>query len=302
MKFLIIFILALNTVLGDLINSYIDHEGNAIDHYISNQVLNDANNNLYRVIYDAKILGSNLIVNLDKANGIKNIYCDISNIEFTIVFANNDYATSFAKVMNTQSRTKFITGMKWNCSSIDSSSKVLMRRVFNATASNNIVNLDTAQGYYEETMLSLSLSIEKKKDQNDFPLCLGANSNDCIKSKKPLPIYKNKHISVQCQDCYIGMKTTMEIRLNISKVLKHIDLSLKDIEINSGFVMNHTSDGNRGAGKEYNYMAKEPTVIMNFWIGPVPVSIWYEIPLAISGGSESDVKSHYQTLSQLHVK
>ena len=280
---------------GAIVGTYIDEVGRQIDHHVGSYLVKDRTMNLYRVTYDVEILGGNLVMNLDSVRGLRNVQCDISNIELLVSFTNNGDALNFYKIMSSSSADRFITGSMWNCTEDEDGGSILMRRVLRAEISGSVVLLHTAQGHYEESIKDGVITLDKADQPEDHSktFCLGVNSNqDCTASKGPIPIYENPYISLTCADCFVGAKATVFLDLQISWFkLKRIASGLKDINVNAAFVLDLSAHVDWSAGREKIYKIVDQAVIISFWIGPIPISIWYEIPLQLIANAHIDAKA-----------
>lgn len=287
---LLLFLLSLAS--ASIVKSYIDEEGRPIDHHVGSYLVRDVNQGLYRVTYDVHMLGGEFITNLDSRDDIMKVECDLTNIELTLVFRRPDQARRFADMMNVKKINKFVTSMKWNCNSTDINSKMMMRKVLSATVARNVVVLQTTQGFYEESIKDGVVTLEEEQEDGwhkDF--CLGANTNDCETASQELPIYNNKYMDITCKNCFIGAKATIVLKLHISWFrLKKLEAGLKKINVNAGLVLSMDAhyDWNTGYDKEF-HLLKE-TYIVNFYIGPIPISISYEIPVRINAYASLNAK------------
>jgi len=285
-----------STALGAVVGSYIDENGRQIDHHIGSYLIRDRKQALYRVTYNVEILGGNLIVNLDQQWGVSNVQCDISNIELLVYFSNTNAAVSFYKIMATPTTDRFVTGTNWNCSNAQEGSMMLMRRVLGATINNNVVTVKTTQGHYEESIKDGSITLDRAEEPEDHSktFCFGVNSNDaCDTAKGPIPIYENKYLSIGCSNCFIGAKATVFLDVQISWFkLKRVATGLRDINVNAAFVLDLDAHVSWSAGIEKTYHIVDQAVIIQFFIGPIPISIWYEIPLQVIASAKIDAQVH----------
>jgi hypothetical protein len=290
--FLLAFLAAVS--FGAIVTSFIDENGTPIDHHVGSYMIKDKQGVLYRVNYDVQMLGGNLIINLDENRRLVRVTCDISNIEMIVEFVNNKEAENFFKVINAQSQTRFVTGSKWNCNDTQDGALMLMRRVLGASLNGRFVTLKTAQGFYEESIKDGHVTLDRVElpEEHSKTFCLGVNSNDqCDAAKGPIPIYGNKYISLQCGNCFIGAKATVFVDVQITLFhLKRIAGGLKDIAVNGAFVLDLNAQGDWSAGYDKLYKIVDQQTIIQFWIGPIPITIWYEIPLQLIANAKIDAQ------------
>lgn len=279
---------------GTIVGSYIDEDGRAIDHHVGAYLVRDEQSTLYKVTYDVHMLGGNVIINLDQQRGLRGVQCDISSIELTTIFNNGGDAMSFYRVITGSSADRFVTGTNWNCKNTQDGEIMLMRRVLGATINGNTVVLKTVEGHYEESIKDGTIKLDKADLPQDHSntFCLGVNSNkDCTEAAAPIPIYSNKYMDITCGNCFVGAKATVFLDVEISWFkLKRIATGLKDININAAFVLNLDAKVNWAAGYDKTYRLVDKGIILQFWIGPIPISIWYEIPVQLLAEAKVDAQ------------
>lgn len=278
-------LLLLTGTLGTIVGSYEDEKGRQIDHHVGSYLMKDTSGVTYRVTYDVEMLGGNLILNLDQVKGIRKVQCDLTNIDMVVEFNSVPDAYSFYKSITAGATDRFVTGGNWNCSDVQSGAFMLLRRVLDVEIQGVSVLISTAQGFYEEAIKDGSISLQPAvlPEDHSKTICLGVNSNaNCDSASRPIPIYENKYISVTCGNCFVGAKATVFLDLKISWFkLRHVATGLRDIGINAAFVLDLAAHGSASGTLEKTYNIVNQALIIQFWIGPVPVTIWYEIPLKI---------------------
>jgi len=285
----------LSTVtLGAIVSSYIDESGRQIDHHIGSYLMRDSQHTLYKVSYDVEMLGGNLIVNMDVQSGVMNVQCDISNIELVVTFDNRDFANGFYKIMASSAQDRFVTGTRWNCNEAQDNSNMLMRRVIGATYNGDrVVTLKTTQGQYEESIKDGVITLDKAdepEDEAEHTFCFGYNTNkDCDASKAPIPLFNSKYLDITCSNCFVGAKATvfMEVQISWFK-LRKIAAGLKGININAALVLDLNAHGSWNAGLDKTYKIVDQGIIIQFFIGPIPITIWYEIPVQVIAQASLD--------------
>ena len=263
--------------------SYIDDKGRQLDQHVGSHLIKDRFGVLYRVKYDVLMLGGNLILNLDQVKGVKKVQCDITNIEMVLDFNSIPDAYNFYKSVYSSSSDKFVTGGNWNCSDVQAGSMMLLRRVLEAEIKGVSVLLRTTEGTYEEAIRDGFITLEPAElpEEHSKTICLGVNANsNCDAANRALPIYQNKYISVSCSNCFVGAKATVFLDIKISWFkLRHVATGLRDISVNGAFVLEAVAQGSASGAIDKTYRMVDGALIIQFWIGPVPITIWYEVPL-----------------------
>jgi len=276
-----------------VIDSYIDEKGRTIDHHVGNYIFKANEGSLYEVTYDLEMLGANLIFNLDVVKGLKSLDCDITSVELTLKFDAPNSALDFYKVISSMSKDRYITGLKFNCNIVKSSDLVLVDRVLSAEINKDVVILHTAKGHYEEVFKDGKFDlrrVELPEEEHTKTLCFGVNSNEnCDAAKESIHFIKSPYMSLDCTNCFVGAKATVFLSVEIALFkLKHISTGLKDIQVNGAFVMEMLANNGWSGDIDKEYKLVDNAVIMQFWIGPVPISIWFEIPVEIKANAYID--------------
>lgn len=292
--FIVLALLLVNS-LGAIVGSYIDENGLPIDHHLGTYLIKDTQGALYKVTYDVEMLGGNLVLNLDQLRPIKNVQCDSNNIELLVDFVNNAEALAFYKIVSVNTNNRFVTGTNWNCKDVQTGALMLMRRVLSAELNQNRVLLHTVQGFYEESIKDGSITLDRadQPQEHSKTFCLGVNSNkECDAASGPIPIYENKYFSLTCSNCFVGAKATVFLDVQISWFkLRRVATGLRDIGVNAAFVLDLAAQASWSAGFDKTYKLVDQGIIIQFFIGPIPISIWYEIPIQVLANAKVDIKA-----------
>eukprot|EP01022_Parablepharisma_sp_SALTPOND_P019907 TRINITY_DN3488_c0_g1_i1.p1 TRINITY_DN3488_c0_g1~~TRINITY_DN3488_c0_g1_i1.p1 ORF type:complete len:520 (-),score=37.77 TRINITY_DN3488_c0_g1_i1:54-1439(-) len=299
MKATILFacLLLATSVYGEIVSSYIDEKGRQIDHHLGSYTFKGPNEGLYRVNYDVEMLGGNLVINLDKTQGIKDVVCDITSVELLINFLTKEAALQFYKVISSSALDRYVTSGKWNCHEVNPSSMMLLSKVLGAELKEDVVLLHTAKGHYEEVIKDGTFDLAKVEEEpqcHSKTICFGVNSNAaCNAAKSVLPILESPHMTIECTNCFIGAKATVFIIVKIASFkLRSISTGLKNINVASAFVLDMAAKSGWAGDIDKTFKIVDHAVIMQFWIGPVPVSIWFEIPLELRASAYIDAQAH----------
>jgi hypothetical protein len=230
------------------------------------------------------MLGGNLILSLDEVKGIRKVQCDITNIELVIDFNSVPDAYSFYKSI-ADGDQRFVTGGKFNCSYVRQDAIMILRKVIDVEINGVSVLLRTTEGSYEEAIKDGFITLDKvdEPQERSADICFGVNQNKaCEAAERPLPIFQNKYIELTCGNCFVGAKATVFFDMKISWFkLRHISAGFRNIAINGAFVLDFLAHGSASGGIDKTYKLVDAGLIVQFWIGPIPVTIWYEIPLRV---------------------
>jgi hypothetical protein len=275
--------------MGAIVRSYVDEQGRPIDHHVGSYLVKDKMGSTYRVNYNVEMLGNNLIVNMDEVRGVRRVNCDLTNIELVVDFNSVPDAYNFYRSV-TSGPDRFVTGGKYNCSEVQLDAMMLMRKVIDVEINGISVLLRTTQGTYEDIIKDGDMTVDRIETPGEHSktFCFGVNVNeDCDKAKRPLPIFKNKYFDVTCSNCFVGAKATAFFDLKISWFkLRRVAAGLKDIQINGAFVLDLAAEGSASCGTDKTYRLVDAGLIVQFWIGPIPVVIWYEVPLRVVANAQ----------------
>lgn len=267
-----------------MVNRYIDGEGRTIEHHIHTSIVMDQTHHFYNLSYNVHMLGGNHIVNLDTISGISQVQCDVNNIDIAITFYSEAYAIQFLNIINLQRIDRFITSAKYNCNDAQAKAQITMRKVLGTSRYGTIVYLTGAQGFYEQTIKEGDISLQpiENTTQIEKRLCFGANSKNCDTADGPIMLYQGKYVTISCSNCFVGARATIFMELSIRWFkLKRVASGFKDIGVKGAFELTMDASGNWGTSTEKLIRLVEQQTIITFWIGPIPISIWYELPLHI---------------------
>ncbi len=297
MKTYLALLLLLGCTFGAVIRSYVDEKGRQIDQHVGSYMVKDQANTLYRVTYDVEMLGGDLVTNMDEVSGIRQVQCDLTNTEMVVNFNSVPDAYSFYKSIKTDGGLdKFLTSGKYNCSEVQSDSFMTLRRVVEAEISGVTVLLRTSQGTYEETIKEGHIQLEPadQPSEHSKTFCFGVNSNsDCSAASRPIPLYHNNYVDLSCSNCFVGAKATVFLDFKISWFkLRHIGTGMRDISINGAFVLDLAAQASASGSIDKTYRIVDQGLVVQFWIGPIPITIWYEIPLRLVASAMMNIQAH----------
>lgn len=298
MRNLIFIALLLTNVLGVLVGSEYDDQGRKIEHHIDSLFVRTVSNDLYKVTYDVEMLGDDLITSLDHVAGINKVMCDLNNIEMLVDFNSATEAYDFYKRIQLKGNTKFLTSLKYNCSDTQDRSFMNLKQILNVELTTVQVLITTTQARYEQLFQNAYVNFEPvdEPDGGEKFLCFGVNANsDCSRANAPIDIYHNKFIDITCSNCFIGAKTTVFFDFKISWFkLRHAGAGLKGMAVNGAFVLDMNAHASASGGIDKTYNLIGAGLIAQFYIGFIPITVWFEIPLRVVANSMIDAKAHAQ--------
>lgn len=117
----------------------------------------------------------------------------------------------------------------------------------------------------------------------DIPVCMGINTDGtCRTAKGPIPLYDNPkwNVDVTCSDCFLGFATDVFFEMQIKWFkLEYLRGGFRNMALNGALVVDAYSQQAWSTGIDKNLPLVKPTTIITFHIGPVPITVWFEIPV-----------------------
>ncbi len=219
----------------------------------------------YNVNFSTSGYSDDHFINVEYIEGITNILRDIDKTRMIIEFS----GTKFLE--------KFI--VKLTIEPIFIIDDVDIRRLLNYNYTNNKLELQTTPASYSEVFEHADISMNTI-DGCDVPVCLGVNTNNCNNPSGNIPIYDNKYITVTCIDCFVGFYTDVFFDMKIRWFkLESLSGGFKNMVLNGALVLDGKGNYAWSVGIDKILPIVKPTTIITFYIGPVPIRIWFEIPV-----------------------
>lgn len=250
------------------------------------EISGEFNGKNYKLKYNTLGITNEHFININKINGVTDVKCDIDHTRLLIVFNSSNYMLDMVNRLDNPPPI-FITMDKSKCDN------VLIRRVLGSeiTMETNTMEILTTTAKYDEIFETADINFE----MNDIPICLGVNTDNCNNPKTDISIYKNPYIEVSCSDCFIGLTTNVffDMKIRWFKV-ESITGGFRNGVVNGALVVDTTGNYHWTLNVDKTYPVVKPTTIITFYIGVIPVRIWFEIPvqekLDISLDAKADIK------------
>jgi len=87
-------------------------------------------------------------------------------------------------------------------------------------------------------------------------------------------------MSVDCANCFLGVEATVFASLSIHLFkLQQLSGGLKNIAVNGAFELDMNAHAAWSTGVDKTLPVVKSATIINFWVGPIPVRVWFEIPV-----------------------
>jgi|SaaInlStandDraft_3_1057020.scaffolds.fasta_scaffold11824_2 hypothetical protein len=250
-------------------------------------------NKMYGITYNTYGLSDDHFIVLPDVNGLMTYKCNVDLTEIDVSFGSIMPAKNF--ILNlTSGNTFLIEGGEFQCVDQDGT-RSLVRRIVSWNISSDATStviLRVVPTRHDEIFKEASIGIQKMgycdmskvKGEVDESVCIGINSDSsCSSASKQIQFYNNKYLSITCSNCFLGFDADVFLELEIKWWhLKKLAGGLKNIKVNGALVTTLTSQQSWSAGVDKNIEIEKPTTIVDFNIGPIPIRVWFEIPLQIT--------------------
>jgi hypothetical protein len=294
MKNILFLALLISVAYSAIVKRYVDEQGRPIEQHVDSYLAKGADDVMYRITYDAEILAGNFITSLDDLSGIDKVLCDMNDIEMIIDFHSIPEAYELYNKIKDEGYEKYVTSLKYNCSNSKTKPFVNLKEILAVELNQNTVLIRTALGTYERLFKQASVRVDPIPDSEGYEktLCFGVNANeDCTAAYAPLQLYQNKYIDISCSNCFFGTKATAFFDFKISSFkLRHIGAGFKGISINAAFVLDMVAQAPASGGIDRVYTAAAG-VVLQFYIGPVPIIVTYQIPIRVLAEAMIELKA-----------
>lgn len=147
-----------------------------------------------------------------------------------------------------------------------------------------------------------TISVHPKKNINlkgtaekDIPFCYGFNTNNCKNAQTVIPLFQNKFLELDCDNCFAGFSgdAFAEIEIDWFKI-KNIAAGFKNLDLEAGLGVNLQATAAPTYAFDKNYPVISKFNIVSFNIGPIPVDLWLELPVEVSLNAGLDASADLQ--------
>jgi hypothetical protein len=241
----------------------------------------------YQVKYATYGLADEHFVTLETVEDLTSYLCNIDSTEVNMEFSSVSELKTFASSLVPYS-TFLVEGSTFSCPVVPNVPRTLVRRVlaWNTTEGENILTLRVVPALLDEIFKEASVGVKKTGpcltdwEEN---VCIGANTQDCSIAESSLPLYSNKYLSVTCSSCFLGLDADVFLDLEISWWhLKRLAGGFKNIRVKGALVESLSATEAWSAGIDKSIAVVQPTTILSFNIGPIPIRLWFEVPVEIT--------------------
>jgi hypothetical protein len=267
----------------------------------------------YSALFDERLT----ITRLDTVEGLLGVVCNVDESDLLLVFQPGPFAQAF--VQNLNPVTSIVTAGVGACN--ESSSPFMLRvldyeietfssgftsSTFSSTWSSQqpaYVFLNTAATKYTEVFNNATISFGATgnscgvSDTTSTSVCLGVNTNkQCNAAAEEIPIYSDSQITVSCSNCFIALQADLFLEVNIEFFyMTSFSGGFENVAAVGSLVVDLSAQDSWSVGVDKTYPVVTSDTIVDFWIGPVPIHIWFSLPL------ELQFDSTFQTSGKAQV-
>eukprot|EP00698_Gefionella_okellyi_P012941 TRINITY_DN3516_c0_g2_i1.p1 TRINITY_DN3516_c0_g2~~TRINITY_DN3516_c0_g2_i1.p1 ORF type:complete len:451 (+),score=82.54 TRINITY_DN3516_c0_g2_i1:66-1355(+) len=238
----------------------------------------------YLIEFDTLGAGNDSFIPLDNVTGLTAIQCNVDQTQSLMQFADKDSAYYFLDVL------------------VEVTSFIIESEQISCANSTSPIRRVMGWEFWEDTLQVLLLSVPARYDEIfqdadvnvssigpcpmtvDKQICLGMNAaSDCQSAAQPIPIYSNNYVSMSCSDCFLGFEVDIFLTLSIRWFhLNQLAGGFRNMGVHGALVfdMNAQAQWSTGVNKQINLV--QPTTVVNFHIGVIPIRIWFQVPVQIT--------------------
>eukprot|EP00696_Hemimastix_kukwesjijk_P000026 gnl/Hemi2/10054_TR3481_c0_g1_i1.p1 gnl/Hemi2/10054_TR3481_c0_g1~~gnl/Hemi2/10054_TR3481_c0_g1_i1.p1 ORF type:complete len:439 (-),score=206.28 gnl/Hemi2/10054_TR3481_c0_g1_i1:113-1429(-) len=243
----------------------------------------------FTVSYNTYGLADDAFVNLDDVAGLTGILCNIDFTQTLASFGDASSAQAFYSLMLTFSDPSaplsfVVEGSKFSCPNATTPIHRVLGAVMGDDA--NTVVVQSAPARYDEVFQDADMNVTSSGNcvSADQQICLGMNADStCTKANAPISIYSNKYVTLACSDCFLGFTADVFLTLSIRLFhLENLSGGFRNMSVNGALVFDLNAQASWSTGVDKTVSVVQPTTVLSFKIGPVPIRIWFEIPVQIT--------------------
>eukprot|EP01087_Luapelamoeba_hula_P017460 TRINITY_DN5507_c0_g1_i1.p1 TRINITY_DN5507_c0_g1~~TRINITY_DN5507_c0_g1_i1.p1 ORF type:complete len:983 (-),score=152.47 TRINITY_DN5507_c0_g1_i1:111-3026(-) len=269
------------------------------------------NNRGYTMSYNVTMAESYNLIDLPSFPGFRKLDCNAGGNNFRIEWHHDDNRKEFFRQVN--GYTTFLTGNKAlsdRCNGLFDTTVFLFRVTSLKDTTIPFIKYQAEVGVsssrYDEVFQQADISMQP--DDNVFcgaptvtnmhadaseHVCLGVNTNSaCNAAQQSLLMYTGQYLTVQCSNCYFALQTDIFFELHIKDYwVQARSGGYKNMVLDAAMILDVLAHVQWNSGTNVSEDAVAPTTILDFAIGPIPVRIWFEIPLRRLAEVEVDIKA-----------
>ncbi len=237
----------------------------------------------YVVTHQIRMTPNFTTVNLDGFPGLESVTCDFDQTNLLLAFPDASHATAFLNAVDGPQQ-RFITSEFSSCVSGEQN----IRRVISAVQTGLSVELHAVPAKYDELIEEGTISMASAGPcSGDQHFCVGVNVNaDCTIAAKPIPLYSNKFVDLECSNCYAAFIGDVFLTLDIKHFkLQSVSAGFKNLEADLSLIMDLKGDAQWSAGYDKVFPIIPSTTVISFRVADLPFKVTFEVPLEVKASA-----------------
>jgi hypothetical protein len=231
------------------------------------------------------------IYNLDDIDHVSGVTCDIDGSKLGVEFTHAVYMLEYFAKWEF-GKAYLVGGSKWGCPLNGDPKTGLVLRYVNAASVHgshkHSLKVSTTAAQYDQIYESATIALnptgqacELEKDHSK-DICLGLNTDDCKTAAANIPIYSNKYLTIDCDDCFAAFDANVFFNLEIGDwELQKLAAGFRNITLTADVDLHikATNQWSTGVDKVLPIVPKTP--LITFRVGSVPFVVWFDIPVEV---------------------
>jgi len=242
------------------------------------------NGKRYLITHQLRLISNITTVNLDGFPGLESVTCDFDQTQLLLAFPDESHASAFVNAVIRQEQQSFVTSVFSSC--VEGEQNI--RRVISAVQSGSSVELHAVTAKYDELIEEGTISMSSSGSCNgDQHFCVGFNVNaDCTIAAKPIPLYSNKFVDLECSNCYAAFMGDVFLTLDIKHFkLQSVSAGFKNLEADLSLIMDLKGNAQWSAGYDKVFPIIPSTTVINFRVADLPFKVTFEVPLEVKASA-----------------
>ena len=242
------------------------------------------NGKRYLVTHQLRMSSNITTVNLDGFPGLESVTCDLGHTHLLLAFPDESHASAFVNAVTEQDQQSFVTSVFSSC--VEGEQNI--RRVISAVQSGSSVELHAVTAKYDELIEEGTISMSSSGSCNaDQHFCVGVNVNaDCTIAAKPIPLYSNKFVDLECSNCYAAFMGDVFLTLDIKHFkLQSVSAGFKNLQADMSLIMDLKGNAQWSAGYDKVFPIIPSSTVINFRVADLPFKVTFEIPLEVKASA-----------------
>eukprot|EP00697_Spironema_sp_BW2_P003454 gnl/Spiro4/14604_TR7865_c0_g1_i1.p1 gnl/Spiro4/14604_TR7865_c0_g1~~gnl/Spiro4/14604_TR7865_c0_g1_i1.p1 ORF type:complete len:441 (-),score=135.66 gnl/Spiro4/14604_TR7865_c0_g1_i1:62-1351(-) len=248
----------------------------------------------YSVSYNTYGTNDDAFVSLDSISGLETFTCNIDQTQLLLTFSDQASASAFFSSL-VKVEMFVVEGSKFAC--VNSTSPLHRVLDFQTTESLEVtVHAVTARydEVFQDADMNMTSTGRTGQCGQDKDICIGMNTDDsCQKAAASLPIYSNKYVQIACSDCFLAFNADLFLTMSIRLFhLNQLAGGFRNMAVNGALVFDMQAQNTWSTGVDKQITIAQPTTVVSFNIGPIPIRLWFNINMHVVADSTFNAQAH----------